>query len=94
MIDLTQVYADTSKNSIGQRLRDSQDALNNLINSGRPAQISRGLSHTKTRGLLISFNNMAATRPIRFFPELPPSPPTSWHYRYHSLGEYPGTNPS
>ena len=69
MIDLTRVYTDSSDNSIGQRLRDFEVALHNLIESGRPAWFSGGLGHTETCGLLSSFNNMAAMQPIRFFPE-------------------------
>lgn len=95
MIDLARVYTDSSDNSIGQRLRDSEAALHNLIESGRPPRFSGGLGHTETCGLLSSFSNMAATQPIRFVPEHGPwIPSVSWHYLFYRPGEHPRINQS
>ena len=95
MIDLALVYTDSSDNSIGQRLRDYEDALHNLIESGRPPRFSGGLGHTETYGLLSSFSNMAATQPIRFVPEHGPwIPSVSWHYLFYRRGEHSHINQS
>ena len=95
MIDLPRVYTDSFDNSIDQRLRDSEAALHNLIESGRPPRFSGGLGHTETCGLLSSFNNMATKQPKIFIPEHGPLTPTVlWHYLFYRPGEHPRINQS